>query len=158
MNQFTKWLQEGTREKRQSTEKVKEDHPRSNFSQVTNALRNNEEYITEVSEPIDVRRTRRLFLETFRTESRLLGALWKLAKLLLNSNVRVQSGTTPGTIRNSDRENQTRSEDCSENDPHPEVGTHINRSSPSVSSDHDTVLHTLKSYTKMDVVNKVSVS
>ena len=74
-----------------------------------------------------------------------------------DSKVRVKAGTTLGTIRNPDRENQTGSEECSQNDSDPELATSINRSSHSVKSDHDTVFHILKSYTKMEVVNKVSV-
>ena len=80
-----------------------------------------EEYKAQVSEEIDGRATKKLSQEFNRVESRILGALSKLVKFLLNPQVRTFSGIVPGTLQNADVENQEPSRDRSQNDPHPEV-------------------------------------
>ena len=57
-----------------------------------------EDYITQVSEEIEGRITKKLSQEFSRAESRVLGALSKLNAVLLNPQLRTFSGTTPGTL------------------------------------------------------------
>ena len=52
-----------------------EEHPRSNLAQNSGAPRSQEEYITQISEEIEGRVTKRLSKEFNRTENRILGAL-----------------------------------------------------------------------------------
>ena len=80
------------------------------------------EYITQVSEEIEGRVTRKLSQEFSWRESRILGALSKLDKFLLNPQIRTHSGTVLGTIRNTNVANQGTNEDDSQSDPHPEAG------------------------------------
>ena len=61
-----------------------------------------QEHISQVSEEIEERVTRKLSKEFSRTESRILAALSKLDEILLNPQVRTCSVTVPGTSRNSD--------------------------------------------------------
>ena len=86
-----------------------------------------EEYIAQVSEKVEAKVTEKLSQEFSRRKSRILGALSKLDEFHLNSQVRMQSGTAPEHSWNYDRENQEY-EDRSQNDPHPEVGTSVDRS------------------------------
>ena len=55
-----------------------EEHPRSNLAQNTNVSKSQEDYITQVSEEIEDRLTKKLFQEISRTENRFLGALSQL--------------------------------------------------------------------------------
>ena len=93
----------------------------------------NEENFTQVSEEIEGRVTKKLSQEFSRTESPILGGLSKLDEFILNSQVRVQSGTVRGTSRNMNLENQEPTDDRSQNDP--EVDTSIYRSTQSMDSD-----------------------
>ena len=52
-----------------------EDYPRSNLAPNSNDPRLQEEYITQVSEEIEGRVTKKLSQQFSRTESRILGAL-----------------------------------------------------------------------------------
>ena len=79
-----------------------------------------QEYISQVSEEIEGRVTKKLSKEFSRTESRILGALSKL-EFLLNPQVRTCSVAVPGTSRNNDSENREPTEDRSLNDPCPEA-------------------------------------
>ena len=88
-------------------------YPRNNQLQTSAAPGINEDYIAQVSEEIERRVTEKLSEEFSRTESRVLGALSKLEKFLLNPQTRAISGTTPGTFRNTDVENQEPNGDCS---------------------------------------------
>ena len=54
-------------------------------------------------------------------ESRILGALSKLDEFLTNPQVRTCSVAVPGTSRNNNSENRETTEDCSTDDPCPEV-------------------------------------
>ena len=87
-----------------------EEHPRSNLAQNSSAPRSQEDYITQVSEEIEGRVTKRLSKEFSRTENRILGALPG------------GSGTTPEPTRNASGINQGTNEDDSQKDPHPEAG------------------------------------
>ena len=60
--------------------------------------------------------------EFSRTESCILGALFKLDEFLLNQQIRTHSETVPGTFRNTSVENQGTNENDSQSDPHPEAG------------------------------------
>ena len=80
-----------------------------------------QDYISQVSEEIEGRVTKKLSKEFGRTESRILGALSKLDEFLLNPQVRTCSVAVPGTSRNSNLENQGTNEDRPSDDPGPEV-------------------------------------
>ena len=104
------------------TRETQEENPRNGQSRNTSVPRINEEYITQVSEEIEGRVTKKLSQEFSRTESRILGPLSKLDEFLLNQQIRTHSGTVPGTSRNTNVENQGTNEDESQTDPHPEAG------------------------------------
>ena len=81
-----------------------------------------QDYISEVSEEMEGRVTKRLSKEFNRTESRILGALSKLDEFLLNPQVRTCSVAVQGTSRNTNSGNREIHGDHSSNDPYPEVG------------------------------------
>ena len=91
------------------TRETQEEHPRSG-------------YISQVSEEIEGRVSKKLSQEFSMTESRIFGALSNLDEFLLNQQLRTHSQTVPGTFRNTDVENQGTNEDDSRSDPHPEAG------------------------------------
>ena len=117
------------------TRETQEENPRNGQSRNTSVPRINEEYITQVSEEIEARVTKKLSQEFNRTESRILGTLSKLDEFLLNQQIRTHSGTVPGTFRNTNVENQGTNEDESQSDPHPEVGSSVCQSRHSIDSD-----------------------
>ena len=80
-----------------------------------------QEYISQVSEEIEGRVTKKLSKEFSRTESRILGALSKLDEFLLNPQVRTCSVVASGTSRSNNLENQGTNEDRPSDDPGPEV-------------------------------------
>ena len=98
-----------------------EEHPRSNLAQNSSAPRSQEDYITQVSEEIEGRVTKRLSKEFSRTENRILGALARLDDFLMNPLLPGCSGTTPEPTRNTSGINQGTNEGDSQNDPHPEA-------------------------------------
>ena len=100
---------------------TQEEHPRNGQSRNTSFPRITDEYITQVSEEIEGRITKKLSQEFSRRESRILGALSKLDEFLLNPQTRKNSGTVLGTFRNTNVENQGTNEDDSESDPHPKA-------------------------------------
>ena len=119
-----------TRNKRKSAALNKEnceDHPRSNLAQNSNVPRSQEDYVTQVSEEIEGRVTKRLSKEFSRTENRILGALARLDDFLMNQLLQGHSGTTPEASRNALSTSQGTNEDDSQNDPHPEAGIFINQ-------------------------------
>ena len=99
-----------------------EEHPRSNLAQNSNALRSQEDYISQVSEEIDGRVTKRLSKEFSRTENRILGASARLDDFLMKPLLQGHSGTTPEPSRNALMASQGTNEDDSQNDHHPEAG------------------------------------
>ena len=99
-----------------------QEHPRSNLVQNSSAPRSQEDYITQVSEEIEGRVTKRLSKEFSRTENRILGALACLDDFLMNPLLQGHSGTTPEPSRNALNTSQGTNEDVSQNDPHPESG------------------------------------
>ena len=104
------------------TRETQEEHRGNGQSRNTYFPRINEEYITQASEEIEGRVTKRLSQDFSRTESRISGALSKLDEFLLNPEIRTHSGTVPGTFWNTNVENQGTKEDDSQSDPHPEAG------------------------------------
>ena len=102
-----------------------EEHPRSNLALNSNVPRSQEDYITQVSEEIEGRVTKKLSQEFSRAENRLLGALARLDDFLMNPLLQGHSGTTPETSRNMFNINQGTSEDDSQSNPHPEAGLSI---------------------------------
>ena len=81
-----------------------------------------QDYISQVSEEIEGRVTKKLSMEFSKTESRILGALSKLDEFLLNPQVRTGSVAVQGTSRNANSENRETQGDRSSNDPYREVG------------------------------------
>ena len=81
-----------------------------------------EDYISQVTEEIEGRVTKKLSQEFSKTESRILGALSKLDEFLLNPQVRTCSVAVQGTSGNANSENGETHGDRSSNDPYPEVG------------------------------------
>ena len=118
-----------------------EDHPSSNLAQNSSAPGSQEDYITQVSEEIEGRVTKRLSKEFSRTENRILGALARLDDFLMNPLLPGHSGTTPEPTRNTSHNNQGTNEDGSQNDPHPEAGPFHGQTTRNVSleEDHDMV-------------------
>ena len=104
------------------TRETQEENPRNGQSRNTSVPRMNEEYITQVSEEIEGRITKKLSQEFNRIESRISDALSKLDEFLPNQQIQTHSKTVPGTFRNTNVENQGTNEDDSQSDPHPEAG------------------------------------
>ena len=83
------------------TRETQEENPRNGQSRNTSVPIINEENITQVSEQIEGRFTKKLSQEFSRTESRILGALSKLDEYLLsleptdNDAFRNRSGNIP---------------------------------------------------------------
>ena len=65
-----------------------------------------QEYISQVSEEIEGRVTKKLSKELNWTELRILGALSKLDEFFLNPQVRICFVAVPGISRNNDSENR----------------------------------------------------
>ena len=104
------------------TRETQEENPRNGQSRNTPVPRIPEEYITQVSEEIEGRITKKVSQEFNRIESRILGALSKLDEFLSNQQIQTHSKTVPETFRNTNVENQGTNEDDSQSDPHPEGG------------------------------------
>ena len=104
------------------TRETQEECPRNGQSRNTSVLRINEEYITQVSEEIEGRVSKKLSQESSRTESRILGTLTNLDEFVSNQQIHTHSETVPGTFRNTNVGNQGTNEDDSQSDPHPEAG------------------------------------
>ena len=129
-----------------STE-TQEEHSRNGQSRNTSVPRIDEEYITRVPEEIEGRVTKKFWQEFSGTESRIWGDLSKSNEFILNPQIRTHSGTVPGTLRNTNVENQEPNEDRSQDDPHLEVGSSVCQSRHSADSNPDEALyssHTLE--------------
>ena len=114
-----------TRNKRKLAALNKEncdEHPRSNLAQKSTAPRSQEDYLSQVSEEIEGRVTKKLSQEFSRTENRILRALARLDDFLINPLLQGHSGITPETSRNVLSINQGTNEDDSPSDLHPEAG------------------------------------
>ena len=104
-----------------------EEHPRSNLAQNSNDPRSQEDYITQFSEEIEGRVTKKLTQDFSRTENRILGALARLDEFPMKPLLPGHSGTTPETSRNALNTSQGTNEDDSQSDPHPEAGLFYNQ-------------------------------
>ena len=102
-----------------------------------------QDYISQVSEEIEGRVTKKLSQDFIETESRILGALSKLDEFLLNPQVRICSVAAHGTSRNSNSENRETHGDRSSNDPYPEVGYFPHHSGQFNSPEAETTSHTV---------------
>ena len=87
-----------------------------------------QDYISQVSEEIKGRVTKKLSKELSRTEFRILGALSKLDEFLLYPQVRTCSVAVPGTSRNHNSENRDITGDRCTDDPCPDVRFSSHRS------------------------------
>ena len=119
-----------------------EEHPRSNLAQNSNVPKSQEDYITQVSEEIQGRVTKRLSQELSRTENCILGALARLDDFLMNPLIQGHFGTAPETSRNIFSINQGANEDDSQSNPHPEAGIFNNQMTQNSGPEdgHDTKL------------------
>ena len=97
------------------------ENTRNTQSQNTLDPERPQEYISQVSEGIEGKVTKKLSKEFSRTESRILGALSKLDEFLLNPQVRTCSVAVPGTSRNIKSENREPTGDRSLDNPCPEA-------------------------------------
>ena len=104
------------------TRKIQDENPRNGQSRNTSVPRINEDYLTQLSEEIEGRITKKLSREFSRIESRISDALSKLDEVLSNQQIQTYSETVPGTFRNTNVENHGTNEDDSQSDPHPEGG------------------------------------
>ena len=100
------------------TREIQDENTRRN----TSVPRINEDYLTQLSEEIEGRITKKLSREFSWIESRISDALSKLDEVLSNQQIQTHSKTVPGTFRNTNVENQGTNEDDSQSDPHPEGG------------------------------------
>ena len=80
-----------------------------------------QDYISQVSEEIEGRVTKKLSNEYNKTESRMLGALSKLDEFLLNPQVRICS-VVQGASRSANSENREIHGDRCSKEPYPEGG------------------------------------
>ena len=99
------------------------EHPRSNLAQISNVPRSQEDYITQVSQEIEGRVTKKLSQEFSRTENCILGALSRLDDFLMNPLIQGHSETTPATSWNAYGTKQGTIEDNSQSDRPPEAST-----------------------------------
>ena len=81
-----------------------------------------QDYISQVSEEIEGRVTKKLCKEVSKTESRILGAMSKLDQFVLNPQVRTCSVAVPGTSRSANSDSRETHGDRSSDDPYPGVG------------------------------------
>ena len=89
--------------------------------------------ISQVSEEIEGRVTKKLSKEFSRTESRNLGALSNLDEFLLNPQVRTRSVAVPGTSRSDNLEIQG----TNEHRPSDDLGPEVEFSSPHFGAETD---------------------
>ena len=118
-----------------------EEHSGDNLAQNSNVPRSQEDYITQVSEEIEGRVTKKLSQEFSRMKNRILGALSRLDDFLMNPLIQGHSGTAPETSRNAYGTNQGTNEDDSQSDPHPEAGIFENHTiqNSGPEDDHDNI-------------------
>ena len=119
-----------TQNKRKLTALIKEnceEHPRGNLAQNSTVPRSQEHYISQVSEEIEGRVTKKLSQEFSRTINCILGTLARLDDFLMNPLNQGHSGTAPETSWNVFSINQGTREDGSQSNPHPEAGLFNNQ-------------------------------
>ena len=121
-----------------------QEHTRNSHSQNTSIPGSTEKYITQISEEIEGRVTKKLSHEYIRrTESCILGGLYKLDEFIPNPQTRTLSATVRRTSRNNDLEWYRNNDpehpgmDRSQSDPYPEVEFSTRRTSNWVDSDQE---------------------
>ena len=92
------------------------------MAQNSSAPRSQEDYITQVSDEIKGRVTKRLPKESSRTENRIIGALARLDDFLMKPLLPGRSGTTPEPSRIALNTSQGTNKDNSQKELHPEAG------------------------------------
>ena len=117
-----------------------EEHPRSNLAQNSDVPRSQEDYLTQVSEEIEGRVTRRLSKEFSRTENRIIGALARLDDFLMNPLIQGHSGNAPETYGSAFHTSQGTNEDVSQSDSHPEAGIFKKQTTQNSGSDDGHVM------------------
>ena len=124
----------------------------------SNVPRSQEDYITQISEEIEGRVTKRLSKEFSRTANGILGALARLDDFLMNPLIQDYSGNAPETSRNAFGTNQGTKEDDSQRDPHPEAGLFHNQitQNSGPEDDHDTAYCLLLSNSSESFVRNLS--
>ena len=102
--------------------------------------RSQEDYITQVSEEIEGRVTKKLSQEFSRTKNRILGALARVDDFLMNPLIQGLCGTVSETSQNALSLSQETNEDDSQNDFHTEAGIFHNQMTQNSGpeDDHDT--------------------
>ena len=100
-----------------------------------------QDYISQVSEEIEGRVTKKLSKEFSKTESHILGALSKLDQFLLNPQVRTCSVAVQETSRNASSENREIHGDRSLDGPYPEMGYFPHHSGQLNSPETETISH-----------------
>ena len=114
-----------------------EELPRRNLAQNSIVPRSQEDYITQVSEEIEGRITKKLSQEFSRTKKRILA---HLDDFLLNPLFQGHSGCAQEASRNTPGTNQGTNEDDSQSDPHSEAGIFQSQTTHNCGpeDDHDT--------------------
>ena len=111
------------RNKRKQAAVSRETPERTRNSRGQNTLdpESTQDFISQVSEEIEGRVTKKLSKEFSRTDSRIVGVLSKLDEFLLNPQVRTCSKAVPTTSRNNNSENRDTNGDRFSDDPCPEL-------------------------------------
>ena len=104
-----------------------DERPGSNLAQNLNVPRSQKDYITQVSEEIEGRVTKKMSQEVSRTENSILGALARPDDYLMNPLNQGHSRTSAEMSRNALSTDQGTNEDDSQSDPHPEAGNFHNQ-------------------------------
>ena len=99
-----------------------------------------QEYISQVSEELEGRVTKKHSKDFSQTESRILGAMSQL-KEVLNPQVRISSVAVPGTSRNNDSENREPTGDGSLGDPGPKAVFSTHHSGNIIGSEFENTHH-----------------
>ena len=87
------------------------------MAKTSDVPKSQEDYITQVSEEVEGRVTKKLSQEFSRTENQILGALVRLDDFLMNPLIQGHSRTTPETSRNVVSISQGANEDDSQMTP-----------------------------------------
>ena len=95
--------------------------------QNSNVARSQGDYITQISDEIEGRVTKKLSQDFSRTENRKLDALSRLNDFFMNPLVQGHFGTAPETSWNTYNTNQETNEDESQSDLHPEASIFHNQ-------------------------------
>ena len=101
-----------------------------------------QDYISQVSEEIEGRVTKKLSKEFSKTESRILGALSRLDEFFLNPQVRTCSVAAPGTTGNSNLENR----ETNGGHPSDDLGPEVEFCSPHHGAETNPHKHIFKKY------------